>query len=233
MRDMLKILWPAVFSFSIGMTSVAFAADLMTDNSPPEPALKPVFSWTGFYAGVSVGGGFGGNDEVGLRSSGVFLGSFGTMEGSGFIGGGQIGYNQEIGGNWVVGLETDFQGANIKDSVVRGGVHSSSKINWFGTVRPRVGYIYGSTLLYGTGGLAYGNIAYRIDVGGISAFDASKTKAGWTLGGGIEHAFTDHISAKLEYQYVDFGKYTISGTGLSTEATPDFHSVRVGLNYKF
>ena len=69
--------------------------------------------------------------------------------------------------------------------------------------------------------------------GGETFIDEDKTRAGWVAGAGVEHAFTDHLTAKLEYQYLNFGEYTVEGEGISTKATPDFHSIRIGLNYKF
>jgi len=181
---------------------------------------------------VNAGGGFGGNDDVGFHSFGSYLGRFGKLEGSGFLGGGQIGYNYQFDPNWVVGLEADFQGADISDSFRNGTASASSKIDWYGTVRPRIGYAYDNTLFYGTGGLAYGHVDYKGALAGVS-FDDDKTKAGWTIGAGVEHAFTDHVTAKLEYQYVDFGSSNVGGDALNSKASLDFHAVRVGLNYKF
>ena len=228
-----KLLGSTAFLFAIGLANVGYAADLSVETPPAAPIEQPGFSWTGFYAGVNAGYGFGGKDDVGFRSDGVFLGKVGKLSGSGFLGGGQIGYNYQFDPNWVVGLEADFQGADISDSFSSGGSSASSKINWYGTVRPRLGYAYDRTLFYGTGGLAYGHVDYKGSVAGVGSFDEDKTRAGWTLGAGVEHAFTDHLTAKLEYQYVDFGGFQVGNDSISTKASSDFHSVRVGLNYKF
>ncbi|MBB3609282.1 outer membrane protein [Rhizobium sp. BK602] len=230
---MFKLLGSAAFLAAIGLANAGYAADLSVSTPPQAPIESPVFTWTGFYVGVNGGGAFGGKDDFGLHSGDVFLGKFGKLEGSGFFGGGQIGYNYQVDQNWVIGLETDFQGGNIRDSLSNDGAHATSKVNWFGTLRPRVGYAYDNTLFYGTGGLAYGHIDYKASLEGVGSFDESKTKAGWVLGAGVEHAFTDHLTAKLEYQYVDFGKFNAGGDDLWSKATVDFHSIRVGLNYKF
>lgn len=228
-----KVLGSAAFLFAFGMASAAYTADLSVSTPPAAPIEQPVFTWTGFYVGLNGGGAFGGDDKFGLHSGDTFLGKFGKIEGSGFFGGGQIGYNYQVDPNWVIGLEADFQGANIHDTVTNDGAHGSSKINWFGTLRPRVGYAYDNTLFYGTGGLAYGHIDYKGSLDGVGSFSEDKTKAGWVLGAGVEHAFTDNVTAKLEYQYVDFGSFTAGGDALSSKATADFHSIRVGVNYKF
>ncbi len=227
-----KILGSAAFLFAFGLASMGHTADLSVETPPAAPIEQPVFTWTGFYVGVNGGGGFAGKDDFGLHSGDTFLGKFGKIESSGFFGGGQVGYNYQVDPNWVIGLEADFQGADIHDSVTNGGAHGSSKINWFGTVRPRVGYAYDNTLFYGTGGLAYGHVDSKASLDGVS-FDDDKTRAGWVLGAGVEHAFTDHLTAKLEYQYVNLGSFTAGGDALWSKTTADFHSVRVGLNYKF
>ncbi|MFK0164177.1 outer membrane protein [Rhizobium sp. NPDC090279] len=230
---MRKFLGSSVFLTAVVAASVGYAADLSVSTPPQAPVeTAPVFSWTGFYVGVNAGYGFGGNDEVGFHSRGDYLGRFGKLEGSGFLGGAQVGYNYQFDPNWVVGLEADFQGADISDSFTNGIASASSKIDWYGTVRPRIGYAYDNTLFYGTGGFAYGHVKYE---GGFGAagFDDDKTKAGWTVGAGIEHAFSDHVTAKLEYQYVDFGSSTVGGDTLNSKASLDFHAIRVGLNYKF
>jgi len=231
---MRKFLGSTVFLLMTVAASAGYAADLAVSTPPEAPVeTTPVFSWTGFYVGVNAGGAFGGNDDVGFHSFGNYLGRYGKLDGSGFIGGGQIGYNYQIDNNWVIGLETDFQGGDINDSFNTGTASASSKIDWYGTLRPRIGYSYDRTLFYGTGGLAYGHINHKGSVAGGGSFGDDKTRAGRTRGAGVEHAFTDHITAKLEYQSVDFGGYNVGGDALSTKASSDFHAIRVGLNYKF
>jgi outer membrane immunogenic protein len=184
----------------------AFAAD-MAVKAPPAPPPVPVYNWTGWYAGVNAGASFGNvktDFNVAPGTSFVIEGesvSNGTIPGfagsdtvypSGFMGGGQIGYNWQLSPIWVVGLEADFQGAIEKDSSTLtsnfsavplffdNGVPSgfdatgttalnyTAKIEWFGTARARFGYVWGNNgdvLTYVTGGLAYG----KVDVAGTSA----------------------------------------------------------------
>jgi len=230
---MRKFLGSTVFLLAMVGASAAYTADLAVSTPPQAPIETPVFSWTGFYVGVNAGGGFGGRNHVGFHSFGDYLGRVGTFDSSGFLGGVQAGYNYQIDNNWVVGLETDFQGADISDSVSNSLGRASNKIDWYGTLRPRVGYSYDRTLFYATGGLAYGHIKFKGSVPGLASFGDDKTKVGWTVGAGVEHAFTDHVTAKLEYQYVDFGGFNKGDDVLSSRARSDFHAIRVGLNYKF
>lgn len=127
----------------------ANAADVyrggLKDGPPPVFVAAP--TWTGFYIGVN--GGYGGTANDGPLSP------------SGGFGGGQIGYNwQGLFGYspWVLGIEADFQGSGISDSIGYAGDYLQTSLNWFGTVRGRVGYSFGPALLYATGGFAYGEV---------------------------------------------------------------------------
>src|ERR1700744_4420967 len=95
--------------------ATAYAADLSPAAPEPQAPIEVVlpFSWTGFYAGVNAGYGFGGNDRAGVHLDNVFLGDVGTLENSGFLGGVQAGYNYQTG-SFVFGLEAEFQGSAIE-----------------------------------------------------------------------------------------------------------------------
>lgn len=234
---MYKIRLMSLLLATAALPGAAFAADLAPTPTEPVPPVVAPLSWAGFYAGVNAGYAFAGDDRVGVHVDGTYLGDLGTRHQSGFLAGAQVGYNYQID-NFVLGLETDFQGAAIKDSVTGtvAGVagRGNAKTNWYGTLRPRLGYAFDSTLVYATGGLAYGQVDYKMTYDGVSVHD-SATRVGWVVGAGIEQALTDHLSAKIEYQYVNLGSYRINNAdgSLGTKPTNDFHSVRVGLNYKF
>jgi outer membrane immunogenic protein len=179
-----------------------------------------------------------------------------------FTGGLQAGYNRQFG-KYVAGVETDFNFTGVNNSSTINATGPlltpsffpetiSHRLDWFGTVRGRLGFTPADRLLlYATGGLAYGHVASSTGITfstpGIFfpfAGSASATRAGWTVGGGGEWAFADHWSAKLEYLYVDLGTMSyLSGNGNPTgRATPSFfqtdvttheHIVRVGVNYMF
>jgi outer membrane immunogenic protein len=165
----------------------AFAADMAVKAPPAAPA--PVYNWTGFYVGGNSGASFG-HVKTDLNGAPVavelgvpppivpgFARSDDVTEPSGFIGGGQLGYNWQLSPIWVVGFEADIQGAIEKDSSsfsnsfsipigppgdVTGSVVTSyqTKIDWFGTARGRIGYVFGDGVVmsYITGGLAYGKV---------------------------------------------------------------------------
>lgn len=239
----------------------ASAADL-TRPVYKAPAAAPLYNWSGFYAGVNVGWGW--NDSSADRTAfssalgaAVAVGQVPASIGftrDGVLGGGQIGYNWQAGA-FVLGLETDFQGSNIRGagSVFYPGpgspvlITANSRLDWFGTVRGRLGFTpLPEALLYVTGGLAYGHVnnnaswvADPLTSGNLNG-SSSDTRAGWTVGAGAEWAFAPRWSVKAEYLYVDLGNTTVRET--DPQYPVDFldykfehrdHIVRVGLNYKF
>lgn len=282
----------AVFGFA----SVASAADPSVKAQPPLSSPS-VYSWSGFYAGLNAGGGWGnttidnsmtpGTCSQGPQACPSFFGALNTYvpaqfdtHPSGFIGGGQIGYNYQIMPNWVAGLEADFQGADIKGAanasnsapIVLVAVPETpiftltaagrQKIDWFGTVRGRLGWLpINSLLVYATGGLAYGHVQTGVSfsgnipttsiipLNGSSAVSQSKTLAGWTVGGGLEWMFAPRWSVKGEYLYYDLGTVILNQTTnyVLTLIGPAFfynanmqsaahyrgNIARIGLNYKF
>ncbi|MFI3905720.1 outer membrane protein [Ochrobactrum sp. S1502_03] len=233
-------------------TTSAYAADAIIEE-PVAVIVPDTFSWTGGYIGINAGyagGKFKHPFEFGFDEEFAANGSL-DVTSSGFVGGVQAGYNYQFDNGFVLGAEADFQGSNIKGEVkfnANDGFEGISgkagtKVEWFGTVRARLGYTATERLLvYGTGGLAYGKVKSYADYdfdgegGGISS---SKTKAGWTVGAGAEYAFTDNWTIKSEYLYTDLGKRNLisyndgEGSSFSLDNKVKFHTVRVGLNYKF
>ena len=201
----------------------AQAADLVRPAYKAPAYVAPPSSWSGFYVGLNGGYMCGTSDVWGA-------GPFETGP-SGWLAGGTVGYNLQTG-NWVWGIEGDFDYADLKgtDSGACGGC--TIKDTWLGTARGRIGYAFGHWLPYATGGAAFGNVYVSTPGGSVS-----RTQTGWTAGAGVEYAFREHWTAKLEYLYTDFGTATCNYTtcAIPTDASVDFTSniIRAGLNYKF
>jgi outer membrane immunogenic protein len=214
--------------------------------------VDPVYDWSGFYAGLHAGYAFGGEDDVGISSTTQgFLGDVGTLHLEGFYGGGQLGYNFQD--NYLVyGLEADISAGDVNDSVTGGFgtavIDTSSSVDVFGTFRGRLGYAMDNILLYGTGGLAWGDVDYDqdgLDAGGQNySISQNKFELGFALGGGIEVGVTEDVTVGLQYMYVNLGGDTLSapvlsaggvptGEVISTIRTTDFHTVRFNLNFNF
>jgi outer membrane immunogenic protein len=235
----------ALVALAVGSANAADLAARPVYKAPP-PA--PVYSWTGVYWGVNVGYSWGqAKNDVNVAGA-PFSDS---QDVNGVIGGGQIGINWQVA-NWVFGLESDIQASGQKGSSsgtfgAAGDTFAFSadhKLEWFGTSRVRIGFLpVENILLYATGGVAYGQVksSYTVaDVtsGGVAGLDFKDTRAGWTVGAGVEGLLGGGWSAKLEYLYVDLGKNTTTAV-LDGATLASFDSkftdniVRVGLNYKF
>lgn len=199
----------------------AFAADLgpyQPYNPPvaPEVRYEPSI-WEGAYVGIN--GGYGWSNSTFTEPEGGF-------------GGGQIGYNWQRD-RIVFGLEGDFQGADISGRAYNpfDDASAHSNVNWFSTVRGRLGFASGPFLLYGTAGLAVADFDTNVHFFGSDAhYRDSNTDVGYAAGGGIEWAFAPNWSMKAEYLYLGFGDDRLSS---GYRINNDFETVRVGLNYKF
>jgi outer membrane immunogenic protein len=264
----------------------SFAADLAPRMYTKAPAMMDLgYDWSGFYIGGNAGYSWGrartdgaltgtqnvsvfrtaGPTLISSVNSAIALPLTGRSNMDGFIGGAQAGYNWRRA-QWLFGLEADLQGSDQRAS---GGVctiagcpagstvfTANYELDWFGTVRGRVGFLPTErVLLYGTGGLAYGHFSAD-----APSFPVSwgSTRAGWTVGAGAEVAIDHNWSVKLEYLYVDLGSVggnsgapatTVTNalstpslgfnTVTTTTVAAAFNSrftdniVRVGLNYRF
>jgi outer membrane immunogenic protein len=254
MRTVLKSLVLAVLAFG----GPAVAAD-MPLKAPPMAPPVPVWTWTGFYGGFNVGGSVADNRHTHSLVTAAGLGvAAETFDSSiaGVIGGGQIGYNWAIDQSWLFGIETDFQGSSERRTDCTAlcspllAATFEDRLDWFGTVRGRLGYVTGSALWYVTGGFAYGRVVLNATespflVGGLpGGVGVSSTQTGWTAGAGVEtRLWNSNWTAKLEYLFVDLGTlsttfptFTPAGLPAATSAfetrTRD-NIFRVGVNYKF
>ena len=196
------------------VAGAACAADLPRRTMSPAPyfAAKS-FSWTGVYAGLNAGYDFG-------NTSNSAKGVIGSVRGGSL--GGTVGYNQQIQ-NFVIGAEGDLAAANVQGSTGS----NSAKVNSIGTLRARAGFAADRALVYATGGYAGGQT--KVTTGAASG---SKWLNGYAIGGGLEYAFTDNISAKAEYLYTDLQPKNYGLTAVNS-AGVKVNQVRTGVNYKF
>ncbi len=216
----------------------ANAADMYSGPVGPGPALA-LFDWSGFYAGVNGGGAWAVDNQL---ANAPAVNPFGGISPTGGFGGGQIGYNWQgiCDLHLVLGIEADIQGSDISDKQTDlNGFHYKSDLDYFGTVRGRVGYAVQQTLFYFTGGFAYGGLHKFSDAFGPQSFDG--TSAGYTVGGGVEYKITPAWSVKGEFQYVNLGQNNACGGSscfnapfnAGEQADDTYSIVRVGVNYHF
>jgi outer membrane immunogenic protein len=256
------------FSVTIGIAGLgsASAADLPIKAAPMAVA---VYSWGGWYAGVNAG--YAWNNSSGNLVSfstappaidftaAVTAGgtpSFLGAKHEGGFGGAQVGYNWQMT-KWLFGLEADIQGADIgQTSTVTfpggGGIVPSAStgrdhLNWFGTVRGRIGITANKVLVYGTGGLAFGGTSTSVTnvftpgTAGTFAGNSSNTSFGWAAGVGLEWGFAPKWSLKGEYLHVDLGSSNTTmldpvnfpGAFATYRFNHTLDTVRAGVNYHF
>ena len=232
----------------------------------PAGAASPAYNWTGFFVGGNLGYGWGTESNIltftdpTVTVPGVIpSGHSNTL--TGFIGGGGVGYNYQLN-SVVVGLEADISYTYFAGSASSSGAFApiggpwaalltspfsysqSSQLDWFSTVRGRIGLASASNfLIYATGGLAFGRAeATTLLTFPLVSFAGKESgaKTGWTAGGGVEYALGNQWSAKFEYLYFDLGSLLVDDAAIPP--TPTFKTwadfplhgsiVRVGLNYK-
>jgi outer membrane immunogenic protein len=191
------------------------------------PSYAPAFSWTGTYVGANVGG-IWGKFDLGPTTTNNLTGVVGTpplasINNSSVIGGFQAGYNWQIG-QWVLGLEQDYQFTGLKQTAtfaVPAGLFAagdtlSVKTDYLAATRAKVGMAWDRTLLYAAGGLETGEFDVSSTyvargAGGSPALgftDASKLHFGFNVGAGIDYAVTNNVFLGVEYRYIDLGKET-------------------------
>jgi high affinity Mn2+ porin len=221
-----------IFAF-VALGSVAAQA---ADSAAPLPvkgkALQPKHRWTGLYFGGHFGyggGGFGSGTNPAHNESVIFPSSA-----TGLIGGYQVGYNQQLPNNVVLGVEGDMTFLSPINVNATAAAPFNTTLNYFSTVRVRAGYAFDNFVPYITGGLAVGQSKIEA-LDGTAFATRQHMHVGWTAGAGVEVALDRHWSAKLEYNYIDLGTQTFSlDTGVlsSIAVDPKLHVVKLGLNYK-
>jgi outer membrane immunogenic protein len=229
------------------LSASAFAADLGVRPAPLQPVIPP-FTWTGCYAGVHAGGGWGKKDVT--DTVGIFSGITGysstSVDVTGYMLGGQIGCNYQFAPTWVAGIEGAASGGNISKTstfaVPSIGDTASfrSTTDFLASITGRIGYAFDRWMLYGKGGVALvGDRYHTDDLQGLYFFDASENRIGWTAGAGVEWAFTPDWSLRLQYDYYGFGTRSllfIDSTGITGVNAPvNIHQtiqvVTLGVNF--
>lgn len=201
----------------------ASAADLGRPvYKAPAPAVVAAYNWSGFYIGGHLGGAWSSEE-----ARDPVAGLTGVTDPDGFIGGVQAGYNWQAD-RWVFGIEGDWSWSGADGSAPLVGTFSADH-NWYATLTGRVGYAWDNWLWYVKGGAAWSDTEYRYNAFGT----LSDTRVGWTLGTGVEWALAPQWSAKLEYNYLDFGKDTFAFVGGPVDVDTQVHLVKAGINYRF
>jgi outer membrane immunogenic protein len=224
--------WMLAGALAFAAIGQAFAADLPPAPQPRAPAayipvVAPVYNWGGVYIGINAGYGFGKSEWTTATAPAFTTGNFST---SGYVFGPTVGANIQADA-FVFGVEGDFDAAGLDGKSGTVCVpQCETKNKWLATLRARAGYAADRVLFYGTAGGAFGNISAN-----TAATFQSVNKGGWTAGAGVEVAFSDNWTGRIEYLFVDLqnASFTPVGTIVPITVKSDANLVRVGLDYKF
>lgn len=245
MRVKLTSLLTAVIS--LGGAHSVFAADLPAKAPVRPPAFVAAHNWSGFYIGGHVGYGWGSKEWTRIGGSGGEdgNGSVRSFDPDGFLGGGQVGINYQVN-QWVFGIEGEISWSDVGGGFAgtnnNGPASWNTDINWIATLAGRIGYAFDRSLLYVKGGVAWADEDYTHPATGgqLQAFNytGSATRTGWLIGAGYEYAFGQNWSARLEYNYMDFGTKSItlnevSGRFATFDVDQQLHAIKFGVNYRF
>lgn len=239
---------PAILAASVAaLASPAFSGGFIapvteTPVVPPVAAPAPVSDWSGAYAGLSAGYVFGSDDRVGISdSTDTLLTSPDSVDISGATYGLHAGYRwqREVSGRQVVfGPELAFEGSSADDSFTTNGTEASNEMKKLLSLRFKTGVLNAAqnTLFYGSVGISRGEFDYQVDGAPFAPMDYSDTfrANAWSVGLGVERKVTERMSVFGEWEYRDFGKTTLTdAAGYHTEATPEHHSLKLGVNFSF
>ena len=202
----------------LSSTSV-FAADAV-NHVPEAPAASdaaPAFTWAGAYAGAQAGYGW---EQIDASGAGVFVGD--DFDGARL--GGFAGYNWVVSGGYILGLEGDLSYDFNENSYTVSGTGLDIRSGLNGSVRARVGYGFDRALFFAAAGWTASNLT--LESTGIKISD---TMNGWTVGAGVDYAFTNKLFGRLEYRYNDYGDTTINAGTFETKQ----HVINAGVGIKF
>ncbi len=214
MRNMPQGIAIAVFASAMTLSSVVFAADVIEQvPEAPEP-MNADTGWTGPYVGIYA--------AYNWMSSTFSPGP--DVDGIDGVGAGAYaGYNYQLDPNFVVGVEgmVGFSGAENNF----GG--TTVEQDWDASLRARLGYAFGSSMVYGIGGFA--GTSATVENGNSD----SQTHLGWTIGAGFETVLTDNVVGRLEYDYSSYGDQSYSIDGPDPDVSLTDHAVKLGIGLKF
>lgn len=252
---MMKVSAGFLASCALLLATSAYAADAIIYEpvSPPAPERFEAYDWSGFYVGAHAGYGTGKARTTmnTLNAAGDMLTPTANVsfDADGFLGGAQVGYNFQAD-QFVFGVEGEYSFANIKGSFhfdpTRPEAMAGGKLSSIAAIKARAGVAFDRTLLFATAGYAMGKIESHINnywalAPAVDVATGKDTLHGFVAGAGVEHALTDNISLKGEYNFYGFGRGDFNmlssalppGAVLKTEPKINLHTFKVGVNFHF
>jgi len=237
---------------SLCIGSSVYAADMPVKSAMQAAPIPAAYNWTGLYLGAHVGGGWGHAQSTTTSANANFPAGVLQVpfDQGGILGGGQAGFNWQFAPQWVIGVEgeyskTSIHGTTSEPAALIAGrtVSTFHDIDNIASVSGRLGYAFNNMLLYGKGGVAWADFSSNSSSVGPGAAlcctVGSETREGWLAGGGIEYGFAPNWSAKIEYNFLDFGTTaittvnTVTGQVNTRNSDAHIHIAKFGVNYRF
>ncbi|MBK4214393.1 porin family protein [Paracoccus caeni] len=229
----------AILGVAGGAVAGGYTAPVEQPLVVAPPAPVETYNWTGGYVGLGLGGVFASDDRVGIATpAGNVIASPGSVDLSGMTYGIHAGYRWQFemrGRQLVWGPELSYEASNADDSFDTGSASATSELDNLLSLRFRTGILNAAqnTMFYGTIGAARGEFNYKVSGAGMNYDDSFKDTA-LTVGLGVERKLNERVSLFGEWEYRHFDKKElVDANGFSTEATPEHHSLRVGVNFSF
>lgn len=214
------------------LTGTVFSAIAAT----PALAQAPLFNWTGFYVGANAGGAWSRQSITETAGGVAWYPTPSSNDPTGVIGGVQAGHNWQVN-NIVYGVEADLGFSSAKDrTIIHAGnaVTHDSRLTALATLRGRAGIAADRTLFFVTAGGAYGHLKGEIvdpPDGVVANRDSSAW--GWVAGGGIEHAFANNWTARVEFLHARLGGDTVPANGYVFRFKDSVSIARAGINFRY
>ena len=247
----MRFVGPRLIGLASALAAMAIAVPARAADLTPAPSYYPavamppaIYNWTGIYGGGNVGAGLVSDNFTPLLGAPPATTRLSTV---GLIGGAQLGMNYQFR-SWVIGPEASFTSSAITNSRLTsdGSEYLTTNPQWIGAVTGHIGYAADTLLFYAKGGGAWMHVVYTeamsVPVGGTPTGPTSQTisdnRTGFTAGVGLEYGMTENLSAKLEYDFYDFGTrdypaFTPASGAAPVSVNSQIHTLTVGLNYRF
>lgn len=234
-NTMKNLIASSLGAVAMATSFTAMAADLPSRVAAPAPVLAAVpvaFSWSGFYAGLNAG--YGWNYSRWSPAAPPVFAAF-RADADGFVGGGHVGFNWQMG-QFVAGVEGMLDYSDMSGSAQCStfpGTVCRTRQDWLGDINLKLGFAVDRALIYGTGGIAFTNFKLTQPVGAPPADFGSHSRTGWTIGAGVDYAFTNNWVAGLQYKYYDFGSFNGSAAGTNVRFRETDHVLLAKISYMF
>lgn len=207
----------------MGLTIATITPSTAADPFYKTSQHNAIFNWNGIYAGANIGYALG---DIDYSAGGATI----NVEPRGYTLSGVLGYNMHFQSNLILGIEADLGYAEVdRTTAIAPGIGLNGGIDYFTTVRGRLGYSFGTWMVHVNGGWAGAHLVSNITG---TPFSADEFISGWAYGVGAEFALTQNLWLTADWQRLDFSGSQNFGPG-SVNADSKIDILKAGVKYRF